>query len=188
MRKVAGLFGSLLIVSAVALSGCGYTTRSSFIAKSFKTIYIQPFVNKTDITGGGYAANKYRIYRPALETDISRTVTNRFLFDGNLRLAKEEEADLVLKGELLDYRKDPLAYNNDNTEVTEYRVNIVVNITLWDRKENKLLWQENNFTGESTYFTSFASGNAVVTSEETAITATLKDLARRIVERTVEEW
>jgi hypothetical protein len=188
MRKVVRLFGSLLIVSAVALSGCGYTTRSSVITRSLKTIYIQPFLNKTDITQEGYAANKYRIYRPTLETDITKSVNDRFLFDGSLRPAKFEVADLILKVELVDFRKDPLAYNSDNTEVTEYRVNIVVNIGLWDRKENKLLWQENNFTGDSTYFTGFVSGNVVVKSEETALAEALKDLARRIVERTVEEW
>ena len=188
MRKFVRLSGSLLIVSALTLSGCGYTTRSSMIAKSFKTIYVQPFLNKTDIAQEGYAENKYRIYRPTLETDITKSVTDRFLFDGTLHPASAEAADLLLKGELVDYHKDPLAYNNDNTEVTEYRINIVVNISLWNKKENKLLWEENNFTGDSTYFTSFASGNVVVKSEEAALADALKDLARRIVERTVEEW
>jgi len=59
---------------------------------------------------------------------------------------------LILKGELVEFRKDPLRYN-ENNDVEEYRINLVVNISLRDSKEDKLLWEENNFTGDFTYFT-----------------------------------
>jgi len=166
---------------ATGLTGCGYTTRSMLYGK-YKTIYIAPFLNKVDITQESYSANKYRIYRPMLETDITKKVINRYLFDGNLKPAKESLADLVLKGELIEYRKDPLSYDSNVENVTEYRVNIYVNLSLWDQKENKLLWQENNFNGNYSYLVSSASGEA------TAVTNAVEDLARRIVERTVEQW
>lgn len=168
-----------------AIGGCGYTTRS-MISSKFHTIYITPFVNKVDITRETDAAYKYRIYRPMLETDITKKVINKYLFDGNLRPVKTESADLILKGELVEFRRDPLRYT-DNDEVEEYRINIVVNISLWDRKENKLVWQENNFTGDFTYFTSFTT-SGTPKSEDVAVTDALDDLARRIVERTVEQW
>lgn len=168
-------------------AGCGYTTRSMLYGKH-KTIYITPFLNKVDITQEAYSANKYRIYRPMLETDITKKVINRYLFDGNLKPAKEDQADLALKGELIEYRKDPLSYTSNNENVTEYRINIHVNLSLWDKKENKLLWQENSFNGNYSYFTSYASGNVVVLSEDTAVSNAIEDLARRIVERTVEQW
>lgn len=164
------------------LSGCGYTTRS-MISNKFHTIYVTPFVNKVDITTEADAGSKYKLYRPMIETDITRFVNNRYLFDGNLRPAKEELADLVLKGDVVEFRKDPLRYL-DNEAVSEYRINLVVNISLWDKKDNTLLWQENNFTGDTTYFTQGAQAK----SEDTAVNNALNDLARRIVERTVEEW
>jgi hypothetical protein len=162
--------------------GCGYTSRS-LISNQFKTIYVTPFVNKVDIATENYASSKYKIYRPTVETDVTRAVTNKFLFDGNLRPAKQETADLVLKGELTEFRRDPLRYD-DFDNVLEYRINLIVNISLWDRKENKQLWEEKNFTGNTTYFT---SGNQAK-SEETAVNDALSDLARRIVERAVEQW
>ncbi|MFA6130476.1 MAG: LptE family protein [Candidatus Omnitrophota bacterium] len=172
---------------ATALSGCGYTTRSMLSGK-FSTIYVTPFLNKVDVTQEGYSANKYRIYRPMLETDITKKVINRYLFDGNLKPAKEAQADLVLKGELMEYRKDPVTYDSNGENVTEYRINIYVNLSLWDQKENKLVWEENNFNGNYSYFTNFASGNVIAVSEDTAVTNAVDDLARRIVERTVEQW
>ncbi len=186
---------SLFLITAVCLlttvlAGCGYTTRSMLSGK-YRTIYITPFLNKVDITQEGYSANKYRIYRPMLETDITKKVINRYLFDGNLKPVKESQADLILKGELIEYRKDPLSYTADNNDVTEYRININVNLSLWDTKENKLVWQENNFNGNYSYFIKTPTvnpGNVAVVPEDTAVINAVEDLARRIVERTVEQW
>lgn len=170
------------------LTGCGYTTRSMLSGK-YKTIYISPFLNKVDMTQESYSANKYRIYRPMLETDITRKVINRYLFDGNLKPVKEGQSNLVLKGELVEYRKDPLSYTPNGEDVTEYRINIFVNLNLWDMKENKLIWQENNFNGNYSYFTGDDTNNAnIKVPEDTAVTNAVEDLARRIVERTVEQW
>src|SRR3990167_5727850 len=83
--KRMSLQKSILLVTSysllVTIIGCGYTTRS-MISSKFHTIYITPFVNKVDITRETDAANKYRIYRPMLETDITKKVTNKYLFDG----------------------------------------------------------------------------------------------------------
>ena len=83
----------------------------------------------------------------------------------------------------MDFRKDPLRYD-DSDNVKEYRINLVVNISLWDRRENKLLWQENDFTGDTTYF----AAGPQTKSEDAAVVDALNDLSRRIVERTVEQW
>jgi len=189
--KIFGGHGSWLKYIFVALClapcalcfvSCGYTTRS-MISEKFKTIYITPFINKIDITQEFDAASKYKIYRPMLETDITKSVINKFLSDGNLRPVKSESADLTLKSELVEFRKDPLRYT-ESDDVEEYRVNLVVNISLWDNKENKLVWQENGFTGYVSYFTT----GTLAKPEATAISEAIADLARRIVERTVEQW
>lgn len=171
-----------LLSSAFCLVSCGYTTRS-MISSKFKTIYITPFINKIDITKETDAATRYKVYKPLLETDITKSVVEKFLFDGNLKPTRKESADLILKGELVEFRRDPLRYT-DNDEVEEYRLNLLVNISLWDNKENKLVWEENNFTGETTYFTIGTSAK----SETLAINDAISDLSRRIVERAVEEW
>jgi len=177
MKRLPVLLGVLFL-----LAGCGYTTRS-VIKDQYGSIYVAPFVNAVDMTDEAFSANKYRVYRPGIETDVSKAVVNRFLIDGNLKPVTPGLADLSLKGEVVEFRKDALRYD-DNDEVTEYRVNIVVNLTLMDNKENSKLWQENNFTGDTTYF---ASGSQAK-SEAEALNDAISDLARRIVERTVEQW
>ena len=176
------IFYAVFAAFDLGVSGCGYTTRS-MISDKFKTIYIAPFTNSIDITNEMNVGNKYKIYRPYLETDITRRLISKFLLDGNLKIAKEESADLVLKGNLVEFRKDPLRYDEgDNAE--EYRVNLIVDLSLWDKKEDKLAWEEKRFTGDSTYFTTGSSAK----SEAAAINDAINDLVRRIVERTVEQW
>lgn len=170
------------LLLTTALMGCGYTTHS-LISDKFKTIYVTPFINKIDITQETDAARKYKVYRAGLETDITKAVINKFLFDGNLKPIKSESADVVLKSELIEFRRDPLRYT-ESDEVEEYRLNLVVNISLWNNRDNKLIWEEKGFTGDTTYFTQGTTAK----SEDTAINEAISDLARRIVERVVEQW
>ena len=180
------IFSLLLTSCSLLLCACGYTTRSA-ISNKFRTIYVEPFINKVDITKETDVERRYKVYRPSLETDVSRAVNNKYLFDGNLKPAKKESADLVLKGELVEFSRDPLRYN-DNNDVEEYRVNVKVNLGLWDNKENRLIWEESSFTGFADFFTSFYPVASDRKDESVAVNEATDDLARRIVERTVEEW
>lgn len=171
-----------LALLAAPIAGCGYTTHSA-VNLSYRTIYVEPFINKIDYSSEFSEQRNIQTYFPLMETKITTAVVDRFLFDGNCKVVKEENADVVLKGELLDYIRDVLRYD-DNNNPLEYRISIVVKLTLWDNKENKLLWEESRFVGDTTYF---ASGS-LAKSESTAVSDAITDLARRLVERTVEQW
>ncbi len=159
-------------------AGCGYTTRS-LLPSSFKTIYIEPFKNSITYT----SEKGHTTYLPLLEVKIRNAVVDRFLFDGNLDVAEAETADLILKGVLKGYQRDALRYTDSN-DVQEYRINIITSLTLWDPMNNKAVWEESDFIGQTTYFPVGPQSK----SESTAVEDALVDLARRIVERTVEDW
>ena len=186
MRKAAFFLSVIIAISAVLFSGCSYSVRSLAYEKSTK-IYIKPFENKVDLNiREEYSdRNPYRLYRPGMETKITDAVINRFLLDGYLKVvSSEDQADLVLKGELTNYEKQPLRYNEATKDVEEYRANIIVNMTLTDLKENKAVWTEKDFVG----YTEFALVGPKAISEDAAINDAIEDLARRVVERTVEDW
>lgn len=160
------------------LSGCGYTNRT-LLPSDFKTIYIPTFVNKIEFNN---ITPEYRTYYPGLEVKISKAVRDRFLYDGNLRIVQEEEADLRLEGELIDYLKQPLRYG-ESDEIEEYRISIIVGLVLKDRN-GKVIWEEKNFIGDTTYFLK----GSLAKSEQQALDDAVTDLARRIVNRTIENW
>ncbi|MFH1440855.1 MAG: LptE family protein [Candidatus Omnitrophota bacterium] len=176
------LLSTVFCLLSTVFIGCGYTTRS-MISNEFKTIYIQPFVNKIDFTRETAVASKYKVYRPHLEAEVTKAVIDKYLFDGNLKPVDKQFADLILKADLVGFRKDPLRYTADD-DVEEYRVNIVVNMTLWNVQEDKPVWEEHGFTGDVSYFVT----GPLAVPENTAVNNAIKDLARRIVERTVEQW
>jgi len=175
MKKILSL---LILVAATFLNGCGYTT-SSTLPGHLKTIYIDRLANEISYT----SSTSREVYFPLLEVDARNAIIDRFQFDGNLTLTDTDRADLVLKGKLIEYERQGLRFT-DNDTIQEYRVNVVVALELWDMTKGEIKWAEPRFVGQATYFLS----GPEATTEESAVQEALKDLARRIVERTVEDW
>lgn len=180
MRKLYFLL--CMVFFAAMLSGCGYAA-GSLLPPGQKNIYVDNFKNGIDVGEENTEYSKYALYRPGMENDITRAIVDRFTFDGNVKIADRDNADIMLTGTLSDYRKEALRYDNaDNVE--EYRVKITVDMELIRPRDSKVLWREKAFTGESTYNTT----GKFATSEQLARDEAVEDLARRIVERTVEGW
>ncbi len=167
----------------VMAAGCGYSTKS-LLPPTYRLIYIAPFVNKLSITQEPSEIQRFTSSLPKLETDVTSEVIKRFIFDGRLHVTpNRDQADLVLTGEIVDFHRQALRLN-DTGNIEEYRLNLVANLTLRNTKTGELLWEENGFVGDTTYFLTGSSA----TSESTAVTALLTDFARRVVERTIENW
>jgi len=177
--KHAGFFA---MVSVLFIAGCGYTTRSMLPA-NYKSIFIENVKNRISVTAEQSNLRMYRGYRPGMEIELTKAIIDRYIFDGNLKVAQEGKADLILQTELVDYKRDALRYDaNDNIE--EYRVKIIVNMTLIDGTTGATVWKERGFTGETTYNTV----GSLAKSDAQGVADAENDLARRIVERTIEAW
>ncbi|MCM8781607.1 MAG: LPS assembly lipoprotein LptE [Candidatus Omnitrophica bacterium] len=163
--------------------GCGYTTKS-LLPSYIKTVYVENFKNSIDITAEVSNKKPYSLYKPGLETEITKAIIDRFIYDGNLKVVKNrDEADAILNGELIEYVKEPLRYDtNDN--VIEYKVRVVVSAQFLDKRENKVIWQAASFSGEASQRTQ----GSLEKSEETAKDEAIADVARRILEKTIEVW
>ena len=172
----------LCAVCCVLCAGCGYTTRPG-LPSHLRTIYIKPFTNAIDFTTLTTGNQGFPLYRHRMEADITNAVLNRYQVTGLLRPASLEHANCRLEGALVEFRRDALRYNSSQ-QVEEWRLNIVVNLRFFDQTSGTLLWEEPRFTGDTTYFALGTNAE----SEATALDRALTDLARRIVERTVESW
>ncbi|HBH96458.1 MAG TPA: hypothetical protein DDX89_01520 [Candidatus Omnitrophica bacterium] len=178
--------GFVCVLTAVCclLSGCGYTTRPG-LASYLRTVHVKPFVNTIDLTQLTTATNRFPIYRHGMETEVTKAVLNRFQFTGLLRPAGAEKADCRLEGELVQFRRDALRYDADQ-QVEEWRLSVVVNVRFYDLHvtSETPAWEEGSLTGDTTYF----ERGSKAESESTALDRAIQDLARRIVERVVENW
>ena len=173
----------VLVTGSLSLgTGCGYTARPGLLPQ-LKSIYVKPFANKIDLTQFTLGDRQFPVYRHRMEIDLTNAVINRFQFTGLLRPANPDHANSRLEGELVQFRQDPLRYDASQ-QVEEWRLNLVVNLRFFDQATNTLPWEELNFTGDTTYF---ALGPNTE-SESAALDRAMTDLARRIIERTVENW
>ncbi len=174
--------GLLSVICGLWSAHCGYTTKPGLVS-NLRTVYIKPLLNKIDLTQPTTNYDLFPIYRHGMEADLTTAIINRFQFTGLLRPAGPREGDSRLEGELIEFRRDALRYNAAQ-QVEEWRLSVVVNLRFYDQHANTLLWEEGGFTGDTTYF---ALGSKAE-SESAALSRAIADLARRIVERTVENW
>ncbi|MFH1797966.1 MAG: LPS assembly lipoprotein LptE [Candidatus Omnitrophota bacterium] len=172
----------LALLCCAATSGCGYTT-NSLLPPELSSIHVKNFANKID--PGKEISDKRASYsyRSGLEIDITKAVIDKFVFDKNLEIKSEDKSALVLKGELIDFRKYTLSYDSDDN-VEEYRVEIIVNLEMYNNLTGKIMWTEKSFMGEDTY--TLTGPNTK--TESTAIQEAVEDLAQRIEERIIEAW
>ena len=163
------------------LTGCGYTTKT-MLPDNIRTIHVETFENNIDITKEVGAKDKYEVYRPNLEVDLRDAMVNRVFLDGNLKTADMSSADAVLEGRITQYRKDPLRYQNEI--VQEYRISIICDVKLISRKDSAVLFEEEGIAGDATYFTT----GTLQKTETSALSDAMSDLARRIINKIVENW
>ncbi|MBI4313778.1 MAG: hypothetical protein HY594_03075 [Candidatus Omnitrophica bacterium] len=181
MKTIFPVFLAAILLTG---AGCGYSTQS-LLSASYRKIYVDPFLNKLPITRESTEIQRFQTSLPRLEEDVTSGVINRFIFDGHLRITpNKSQADLILTGELIDFHRQPLRLD-DQGNVEEYRLNLVANLKLRDAKTGELLWEENGFVGDTTYF---VTGGSLAASESASVRALITDFSRRIVERTVEDW
>ena len=162
-------------------SGCGYTMKT-ILPGNIKTIHVAPVKNAIDLSGEINDKDRFRVYRPGVEVDITNAVMNRFIFDGNLKVVNPEKADAVLEATLVDYRRDPLRYT-EGDDIQEYRLSVTIDATVFLTNGHKVLWRE-TLTGDTSFF---LSGSRAL-SEDEAVTKAVEDLARRVVDKTIESW
>ncbi len=182
MRRALQWMALACVMMVIPCGGCGYTTHVA-LPGNLRTVYVKPFANKIDITAEVTDRSRFKIYRPLLESDVSNAIIAAFQSDGNLRVATPQRADAVLTGELVDFRRDALRFDTSNN-VEEYRLSVVVNAELRNARTGTVIWHEDNFIGDTTFFIT----GALAEVEPPALDRAVKDLARRIVERTVEGW
>ena len=178
--KKMGLLSLFLSLGLIA--GCGYTMKNA-MPENIKTIHIAPVVNTIDLTGEISDKDRFKVYRPGLEVDLTNAIMNRFIFDGNLRVVSSDKADAILNAKLVDYRRDPLRYS-DGDDIQEYRLSVTIEVSVYLARDQKPLLQSNTITGDTSFF---LSGPRAVSEDEAVIIA-VDDLSRRVVDKIIELW
>jgi len=154
---------------ALLLAGCGYST-SSRRAKDIKSIAVPFFDNRTT--------------EPNLEIRVTEQIINFLVADNTLKVVDEADADAVLDGAIVTFRRNPFSFNSDlNAE--EYRLQVVVRATLFNRRTNQPIWEGKTLEGSASFFVDTVSEG--LTYDE-AVEESIRQITDRILNLTVQDW
>lgn len=169
MRKVNATALAFAIAAAAVLS-CGPYTFNPNVPGYIKSVAIPLFKNP-------------RTFKYGAERVLTDAVIDEFVADGTLDVAGEDVADSKLQVEIVNYKKEALSYDVQEV-VKEYNLAIVVSVTFTDLINNQVLWQEPSMYESVSYY---AIGPKAETEDE-ALDRLAEELARKIVNRTLQGW
>ena len=172
LLAAAWLGVALLSAAALGAGGCAYSTAAVALPPHLKSIAIPQFENST---------NEY-----SLEQDITTAVIDRFVADNHLKVVDERSADAVLRGRITQYRNSVFGISPQNL-AQEYRVTIVVSVTLKDQVKNRELWSDDNLVKTANYYVQNVPGQEASTELDGRKNAIAK-IADEILARSVQGW
>ncbi|MFC1667770.1 LptE family protein [Chlamydiota bacterium] len=180
MKRLLIISISMIVLSLQNIS-CGYRV-GSILPLDIHSIAIPTFKNLTQ--------------KPGIETSITNKIIERFQIDGTLRVIEQKDADVLLTGELVDYRREPVRFSGeDYSDVREYRLTIVCKVSLINLVTQEEIWKDRLIEGETTYKTGgdlsereLTAIGTTLTSEKAQLPTLEEDLAYNVVESVVEGW
>jgi outer membrane lipopolysaccharide assembly protein LptE/RlpB len=156
LPRFVALFLAALILPA--LSGCGYqfVGESSLLPKDAKTIYVEPFVNRSRDVG--------------IDKEITTAMRGEFYHRGQLRIVDSaEQADVILSGVIRSLDSTVATVNRED-ETLQYEAVLILDVTLRRREPDEILWRGQNVRLNQVYAGERA---AVVTTSSEFRTGTL---------------
>jgi len=166
---------AMVIVHLVLISfltfGCAGYHIGPVTKRNFNSIAVPMFRNTT--------------LNPQIEAQISNGIIQRLQQDGSLRIEPESKADVVLKGSVIKYFREPLRSLRTDTGVPrEYEITITVRVEATDRRTGETVLKSTEVEGKSDVFI----GEDQQSAEEQVLPLIADDIAKRVAGMLVESW
>lgn len=168
-RRTGGALG--LILAAVVLAGCGYSTKGS-LPDHIKTVAVPIFKNRT--------------LEPGVESAITSGVVNAFSSGGRVKVVPIDQADAILQGEVVAYSLDGLAFDQ-NANVQAYRLRLVLNVEFRDVKRSAMLWRQEGLS-ETSDFQVQGQVSDTIARGRGAVSQAAAEIGRKVVNLALDRF
>ena len=129
-----------IVLLLLAATGCVYGFSGGGLPAHVRTVAILPFDNRTG--------------EPALAQEVSDALAQAVQGRLGLRASSESNADAIVRGEIVRYEPDiPLSYEagQGQVQVTRRRVQITLNVEIFDQRQGKAIWQRSGLSVDGEY-------------------------------------
>ncbi len=170
MRTTKIIAAAIAATVAALLPGCANYKLGTTLPQHLRTIAVETFRNASG--------------EPQIETKITSATLSEFQRDGQLRIREADEADILLSGEILDYRLDPVRADRNNPKATkEYRAVITMRIHAVERATGKKVTDQ-QVTANKT----FEATGDLMTARRNVLPEVARELGRKVVDAVISAW
>src|ERR1051325_1375323 len=143
----------VILLLLITGSGCGYhLTENSFLPPDIKTVYIEPFINRSRDVG--------------IDKELTTALRTEFYRRGQLAVVDNvEEADAIISGVVRQLTNNIASVNRHN-EVLQFEAALTIDVAVRRRVPEATLWQAQGLRLSRVY--SGARAAVVTTSSEFA--------------------
>ncbi|HEX9639939.1 MAG TPA: LptE family protein [Candidatus Krumholzibacteria bacterium] len=166
-RRAMGLL-LLLLMATASLCSCGYGFKSGRLRPGLRTVAVPFFENRSR--------------EPDVEIELTEAIIAGLGADRTLQVVDEEQADAIVHGVLRKFEFVEAFFGSER-QADEYKVRILVEVTMTDRNTQETIAGPKNVQGEGTYLT--ADG---IEGETAAREVATKEIVEGILNMVIEEW
>ena len=160
-----------LILAAVVLAGCGYSTKGS-LPDHIKTVAVPIFKNRT--------------LEPGVDSAITSGVVNAFSNGGRVKVVPIDQADAILQGEVVAYSLEGLAFDQ-HANVQSYRLRLVLNVEFRDVKRSAMLWRQEGLS-ETSDFQVQGQVSDTIARARGAVSQAAVEIGRKVVNLALDRF
>jgi len=159
----------LPLLGAILLSGCAYKL-GTVHDPGYKRMFVENFRSDVD--------------EPGLENLVSTTIVKQIQNDGTVQVTSLEDADVVLRGRIVEFKMTPVTYSRSNELTpTEATMSITASYTITRKGETSPLYK-----GRITGNTSLFIGNDLQSDKRQGVPLAAEDLGRQIISQIADQW
>lgn len=180
MTRIARVPRLLLVIFAMAGSGCGYALagRGNALPPHIRIIGVPGLTNLSTA--------------PGIEEVISREIRQEMSGRGGIRVLPEEgSSDGVLTGSIVSVTAQPVVVS-DSRQVSQITLVVVANVEFRDKKDNKVIWANPRLQAMETYNVdpnaNAVDAAALLRQDANAMQRLAKVVARSIVTQIFEAF
>lgn len=165
-RVLRALAASCCVLAA----GCAGYKLGPASRPEYRSVAVPMFQNKT--------------IHPQIEAQVTNAILRRFQNDGTLRIESESDADVVVTGQIVAYRRAVLRSARTNTGIArEYRVTVTARIQARNRA-GEIVLKSTQVSGNADTFI----GSDLQSADLQVLPLVADDLARQVVSLIAERW
>lgn len=158
----------LLLVVLLALSACSYGFQQGQLREGLDSVAVPFFENRSR--------------EPDVEVELTEAVVAGLIADRTLRVVDESNADAIVQGVLRSYEFIESFFGADR-QTEEYKIRIVVEVTMIERGTQEILAGPQRVTGEGTYLLEDGPDGELEAREIAAA-----EIVEGILNMVIEEW